>query len=238
MIHCRFSPGIAAGVGALLLCLCQTTFAAYRAAAPAGVDLSGNWQLNVAKSDDAEELLQKRLTEIRKQRERWLRDARRTDPLGIPPIGLPPAPPQDDARGAPPPQNQQRRAPRPNDNLRRMLNISDFLVVTQSGKTIDIRSQLETRRFEAGSESQVSMPTGELADSRIGWDGQWFVIERKARKGPRVTERYRWLKKTDQLEAEIEWGGDTLLSGIEVHRIYDRMTSPPPAADPDAGPVR
>ncbi|HMN44008.1 MAG TPA: hypothetical protein PKE27_05520 [Povalibacter sp.] len=238
MIHSRFSPGIAASVGALLLCFSQTTFAAYGAAAPKGVDLSGNWQINAARSDDAEALLQERLDELRTQHERWMRDARRTDPLGIPPLGMPLPPPEDDARKAPPPDPSQKRKPRPNDNLRRMLNISDTLVITQAGATIDIRSQLDTRRFEAGSQSQVSMPQGELADSSIGWDGQWFVIDRKARKGPRVTERYRWLPKTDQLESEIKWGGDTLLSGIKVHRIYDRMTSAPPAPDPEAGPVR
>ncbi len=226
-----------AAAGTLLFCFAQISMAAYTAVAPKGVDLSGNWQVNTAQSDDAEALLQKRLDEIRKQRDRWLRDARRTDPLGIPPLGLPPAPPEDDARTAPPP-NPQKRAPRPNDNLRRMLNISDTLVIAQAGTTIDIVSQLDARRFEAGSNSQVSMPTGELADSRVGWDGQWFVIERSARKGPRVTEKYRWLKKTDQLESEIKWSGNTLLSGIKVHRIYDRMASAPPAPDPNAGPVR
>jgi hypothetical protein len=237
LINFRFPSAIAAG--AILLCFAQVSFASYSAAAPKGVDLTGNWQVNAAKSDDAEQLLQDRLDELRKQHERWMRNARRTDPLGIPPLGMPLPPPEEDAVVAPP-KNQppQKRTPRRNDNLRRMLNISDTLIVTQTGATIDIVSELDERRFQAGSESQVSMPTGELADSTIGWDGQWFVIERRARRGPRVTEKYRWLKKTDQLESEVSWSGDTLLSGIEVHRIYDRMASAPPAPDPNAGPVR
>lgn len=215
------------------------SMARYSAAPPKGVDLSGNWQVNVARSDDAERLLQERLDELRKQYERWMRDARRTDALGIPPLGMPQPPPEEEAVTAPP-KNQppQKRTPRRNDNLRRMLNVSDTLVITQTGATIDIVSELDNRRFQAGSESQVSMPTGELADSTIGWDGQWFVIERKARRGPRVIEKYRWLKKTDQLESELKWSGDTLLSGIKVHRIYDRMQSAPPAPDPNAGPIR
>jgi hypothetical protein len=53
-----------------------------------------------------------------------------------------------------------------------------------------------------------------------------------------VTEKYRWLKKTDQLESILSWGGDTILSGIKVHRIYDRMSQPPPAPDPEQGPSR
>ncbi len=238
MIQLRFSSGIAAVVGAMLLCVGQGAAArGYVAAPPKGVDLSGNWRVNAAKSDDAERLLQKRLDELRKERDRYLRDARRTDPLGIPPLGLPPLPPTEEGAKPPSAPGQPRR-PRTNDNLRRMLNISDTLVVTQKGATIDITSELDARRFQAGSNSQVSMPTGELADSRVGWDGEWFVIERKARKGPNVTEKYRWLKKTDQLESQIKWGGDTLLSGIKVHRIYDRMQHALPAPNPEAGPVR
>ena len=119
-----------------------------------------------------------------------------------------------------------------------MLGISDTLQITQSGATIDIVSQVDTRRFEAGSRSQVSMPSGELADSAVGWEGPWFVIERRAKRGPRVIEKYRWLKKTDQLESQLAWGGESPLAGITVHRIYDRMLTAPPPPDPDSGPVR
>lgn len=222
-----------------MLCITGVAFAASTAIPPKDANLTGHWRVNVAKSDDAEQMLQARLDELRKQSDRYLREANRTDELGIPPLGLPPPPPEEEPEakapsGAPP----QARRPRRNDNLRRMLNISDTLSITQTGAIVDIVSQLDTRRFEAGSRSQISMPSGELADSSIGWDGQWFTIERKAKRGPRVVERYRWLKRSDQLESEIRWSGDTLLSGIKVHRIYDRMASAPVAPDPNAGPVR
>ncbi|MBB6092534.1 hypothetical protein HNQ60_001412 [Povalibacter uvarum] len=229
-------------VASILFLPATPSLAAYKGAAPAGVDLTGHWKINAALSDDAEALLQERLADERKQREKWLRRAREIDPLGIPPIGMPlPPPPSEDAeqQPTPPPQPQMQRARnRFVDELRRMLNISDTMSITQAGTKIDIVSAVDARRFDAGTQSQVSMPQGALADSDVGWDGQWFVIERRARGGPRVTEKYRWLKKTDQIESVLAWGGDTILSGIKVRRIYDRMSAPPPAPDPESGPIR
>lgn len=222
-----------------LLTAAPSAYADYDSAAPAGVDLTGHWKINASQSDDAEALLQKRLAEERREREKWLRRARETDELGIPPIGMPPpAPPADPKAESRPQAPVPQRRNRGVDELRRLLGISETLSVTQSGTQIDITSAVDARRFEAGTESQVSMPQGMLADSDVGWDGQWFVIERRVKRGPRVTEKYRWLKKTDQLESILSWGGDTILSGIKVHRIYDRMSQPPPAPDPEQGPSR
>ena len=229
--------GAVIGAVAILLLSAAPSMAASGTAAPAGVDLSGYWKLNSALSDDAEQLLQQRLQEERKARERWLRQEGLSDPLGIPPID---APPVSEAApvAATPARPQQRPRNRRNDELRRMLNISDTLTITQSGARMDIASQFDSRRFEAGSKSQVSMPQGELADMKVSWDGPWFIIERRAKRGPRVTEKYRWLRKTDQLESLIHWSGDSPLEGIKVHRIYDRMLTAPPPPDPDSGPVR
>lgn len=223
----------------LFLAATPAALAAYKAAAPAGVDLTGHWKINPAKSDDAEALLQERLAKERNARERWMREARQTDELGIPPIGMPPPrPPADPDAEAKPQAPAPQRRNRGLDELRRQLAISDTLSIEQAGRQIDITSAVDARRFEAGTESQVSMPQGMLADSDVGWDGQWFVIERSVRRGPRVLEKYRWLKKTDQLEYILSWGGDTILSGIKVRRIYDRMSQPPPAPDPGNGPTK
>ena len=67
----------------------------------------------------------------------------------------------------------------------------------------------------------MSMPEGQLADSNVGWDGEWFVIERRVRRGPRVVEKFRLLK-TGQLEYLMNWGGDTELAGIKTRRVFDR----------------
>ena len=119
-----------------------------------------------------------------------------------------------------------------------MLAISDTLVIHQEGSTLDILSAVESRRVVAGSRTQVSMPEGELADSNVGWDGQWFVIDRNARHGPHVVERYRLMPKTGQLEYEMKWSGESELAGMKIKRVFDRETVKPLPVDPAAGPVQ
>ena len=48
------------------------------------------------------------------------------------------------------------------------------------------------------------------------------MIERSARDGPRVTEKYRRLKKTDQLEMLVTIRGDSSLAGMKLRRVFDR----------------
>jgi len=241
---CRKSGAVLSASAMLLLSatLCQ---AAPRADAPAGIDLSGYWKLNTALSEDAEKILQQRLEEERKQREKWLRRAREYgDPLGIPPIDEPPPAPDagaaPDAAAAPPQQHRPQQRPRNRrlEELRRMLDISDTLSIKQSGATMEIASLVNSNSFDAGTKSQISLPQGELADQRVGWDGPWFIVERSASKGPSMSYRFRLLKKTDQIESIMNWGGDSPLAGIKVHRIYDRMLTAPLPPDANSGPVK
>lgn len=234
MSHVRSIAGAAAGLGALLLFV-QPVLAAYKSMPSQGIDLSGRWQLNAALSDDAEALLQKRLDEERKERAAWERRAREAGVL------MPPPDVEANGEAPPPPQpDRNRRSARERylDTLRQMLGISNTLQIAQSGTTVQIVSEVDSRRFEAGSRSQVSMPQGELADSDVGWDGEWFVIERKASRGPRVVEKYRWLKKTDQLESRLAWSGDSPLAGIKVKRIYDRVVGAVAPPNAELGPVK
>lgn len=198
--------------------------------------IDGRWVLNTAQSDDVEKVLFDRLEKdrarMRRQMERW----RGTQDRALPPIGeegvdVPAA--TREAR-----ERVRRRQEREQELYRRMLNISRTLRIEQQGTRVEIVSAVDSRRFEAGSESQVSMPEGQLADLKVGWDGDWFVIQRKTRKGPDVIEKLRLLKKTDQLEYQMAWRGDTDLSGIKVRRIYDRNTSDEPVREPKVGPVR
>ena len=119
---------------------------------------------------------------------------------------------------------------------RRMLNITETLRIEQQGSRIELASAAETRRVTAGERSQVSMPQGGLADSKVGWDGEWLVIDRSVRDGPRVVERFRLLKN-GRLEYRMAWSGDTELSGLSVRRIFHRST-PAPNPDPAVGPIR
>lgn len=229
-----------AGAAATLLLAATTCLAAFDATPPKGVDLSGHWQVNTALSDDPEKMLQQRMDEDRKRYEQWMRKARENNPLGIPPLDESPPQPAAGAEPAPAPtanRPEQRPRNRRDEELRKMLGISDTLDITQSGAKIDIVSAVDSRRFEAGTRSQVSMPQGELADSRVGWDGQWFVIERRARRGPRMVEKYRLLKN-GQLESQLAWSGDSPLAGMKVRRIYDRVVGKVAPPNPELGPVK
>ena len=218
-----------------LLAVTGNAWAALKATAPTGVDLTGYWRLNTALSDDAEKLLQQRIDQERRERERWMQRQGIEDPLGIPPIeGAGDAP---QAGTSPPERRPARSRNRQLQQMRDMLGITDTLSITQSGSKVQIQTEYDTRSLEAGTRSQVSLPQGELADSRVGWDGMWFVIDRRSR-GPRVLEKYRCNKKTDQLESLLVWSGDSPLAGIKVRRVFDRMKEPPPKPDPERGPVR
>lgn len=231
MSQVRWTAGTAAGLSVLLL-LGVPACATYEVTSSQGVDLSGRWQLNAALSDDAEALLQQRLERERKERAVWERRARDAGVL------MPP--PDPSAANDAPPRDRSRRSARERylDSLRQMLGISSTLEIKQSGANVQIVSKVDSRRFEAGTRSQVSMPQGELADSAVGWDGDWFVIEREVKRGPRVVEKYRWLKKTDQLESLLAWKGEGPLAGIKVRRIYDRVVGAVVPPNADLGPVR
>lgn len=201
------------------------------------VDLSGNWNLNAALSDDAQHLLAERQREEREQYLKWRRQRERMyPPDALPPIDIDASGP---ARRNEPNPSQRASIKRLQENLYRMLAVSDTLTIRQDGSTVELVSAVESRRVVAGSRTQVSMPEGELADSNVGWDGQWFVIDRDVRSGPHVVEKFRLLPKTGQLEYEMKWSGDSELRGMKIHRVFDRSTqAPPPPPDPAAGPSK
>jgi hypothetical protein len=220
----------------MFVCSCCAVLSAVALeAVPArAVDLSGSWKLNAALSDDAEHMLDERQRMERERYMKWRREQERAYPPGaLPPIDI----------DAPPTQREPSAARRASikrrmENLHKMLAISDTLVIRQNGATVDILSAVDSRRVVAGSRTQVSLPEGELADSKVGWDGQWLVIDRSVRHGPRVVERYRLVPKTGQLEYEMKWSGDSEIAGMKLRRVFDRVTVTPPPADPAAGPVR
>ena len=209
----------------IALMLAPTVWASFDSVPSHPTNLGGHWRINTTLSDDAEQLLAQRLDKERAEERRW---RQRTQAMS------PPGP--DTSLQLPPPSEERRR--RRNDRLRQMLGMTEYVDIVQSenGTKVDIATEFDSRRFSAGTHSQISMPEGELADSDVGWDGEWFVIERRVKGGPRVTEKYRILPKTGQLESIISWGGDTILSGIKVRRVFDRAEAARPAPDATVGP--
>jgi hypothetical protein len=210
----------------LLLCFGGVAHA-LDARAPQDVDLSGRWAVNAALSDDVDALLRKRVDQQLKRERRWREQDAHDQGLE--------APPAPESLSAP-------QANRVLGQLRRTLQLYSSVEIKQSaaGAQLELIGDGNQRRFTAGGRSQMSMPEGQLADAEVGWGGDEFVIERKVRKGPRLVERYRLLKKTGQLQVTISWGGDTdeVLSGIKVKRVFDPSTGNEPPPDPEVGPVR
>jgi hypothetical protein len=202
-----------------------------------GVDLSGSWKLNPALSDDAEHMLAEQQRKERERYMQWRKQEERMYPPGAPPIDVD-APAPGTQRSREPSSARRASMKRHDENLYRMLAISDTLVIHQEASSVDIVSAVESRRVIAGSRTQVSLPEGELADSKVGWDGQWFVIQRSVRGGPRVVEKYRLRPKTAQLEYQMAWSGNSEIAGMKIKRVFDRVTQAPPPADPAAGPIR
>ena len=220
---------------ALLLFSCTAFSAAALDAVPArAVDLSGHWKLNAPLSDDAEHMLEE---QQRLERERWMRWRKQQERM-YPPGAPPPIDVDSPATPREPSPSRRATIKRRQENLYKMLAISDTLEIRQEGTTVDIVSAVDSRRVVSGSRTQVSMPEGELADSKVGWDGQWFVIDRRVRGGPHAVEKYRLLPKTGQLEYQMAWSGDGDLAGMKIKRVFDRVTEVPPPADPAAGPIR
>jgi hypothetical protein len=221
-------------IALLLLVWCLPALADLRAEPKRPTDLTGSWVLNAAISDDAAQMLDDRLEEERRRYERWRRDMERNRPPGTP---------EDLDDSQPPPAARANRGPRPwqlrrEENLKKMLAISPTLRITQNGTLVDIVTSVDSRRVEAGTHTQVSMPEGELADSEVGWDGEWLVIDRRVRNGPRALEKFRLLPKTGQLEYLMVWRGDTELAGMKIRRVYDRGVASSGPADPAHGPIR
>lgn len=197
---------------------------AYEARAPRDADLSGRWVVNTTLSDDADALLRTRVEKQLEREQRWREQQAR-----------------EEGEQAPSQELTAVQLGRVVTKLRRVLELYALVEIKQSdaGAVLEILGDSNQRRFTPGK-SLMSMPEGQLADAQVGWDGDGFVIERKVRRGPRVVERYRLLRKTDQLEAVISWRGssDDLLSGIKIKRVFDRSTGAPQAPDLDVGPVR
>jgi hypothetical protein len=220
---------------AMLALLAAPLALALKDTSKAGIDIGGRWNINYTLSDDVEAILAKREQEMMDEMRRLQKKRQSRNPLEQ-------LDNEDDDARPPlfdPNRSRDRRNTREAEQ-RHMLGVTKVLEITQppGGATVSIRSDDDARKFDSGSRIQVSMPEGQLADLDAGWDGEWFVIDRRVKGGPRCIEKYRRLKQTDQLETLIHWYGDGPLEGVKVHRIFDRANGAPPPPDPNRGPLR
>jgi hypothetical protein len=199
-------------------------FADYDAQPSNGLTLHGSWVINSAASDDVDKLVAALIAHEEKERRRWRKRMEEEDPF----LGPDPMSNLSD------PVHRKREE----TQLRRLLGVTEKITLTQDGPKLELISDADVRRFRAGSTAQVSMRNGDVADARVGWDGEWFVIDRKVKGGARELEKLRLIKKTDQLEYITAWSGDTELAGVKLRRIFDRTKQDTVPASPAAGLIR
>jgi hypothetical protein len=194
---------------------------ATRPAAPA-IDLTGEWTLNASASQAL-----------------GLPDPPRRGPPDDRPLAaqdsvLPDPPARSDEAG---PRRPRPRAPawlvRPErlEALRALLGETRSLSVVQTPTYVDLRGDMTSRSLEIGAESQVSLPTGELADQKVRWRGDRLIVSRRVPRGVKVVETYRRLPATDQLEVTVRRSGgpDDGLGKLELRRVFDRDGADGPA---------
>jgi len=213
--------GLGLGLGLGLAVGVTTARAA--SAVPADPDLTGEWVLNDALSQPSP------------------LPRPRPAPAGPQPPGSVaangPVAPEDSVLPDPParsdadaPRPVRRRPPawlyRPErlEALRAILGEGRSLSIVQGARYVDLRTEASARTLEPGSESQVSLPTGELADQEVRWQGRRLVVERKVPRGQKVIETYERLKATDQLRVTVRRTGSAPdgLGRIEWLRVFDR----------------
>ncbi len=194
-----------------------------------GASLTGDWVLNAAASQTLN---------LAGQGPAGGRNAGRGSPDGggVAPEDsvLPDPPARSDPDDRRPPA--RRRPPtwllRPErlEGMRALLGETRGLSILQTSTYVDLRTELTSRSLEIGTQSQVSLPTGELADQRVRWQGGRLVVERRVPRGIRVVETYRRLPETDQLEVTVRRSGgtDDGLGKVELRRIFDRDASDGP----------
>ena len=179
----------------------------------------------------------------------WVLNAAASDPSPLPPPRPRPAgddpsrqvlhaiPPEDSVLPDPvvevdpatgQPRPVRRRPPawlfRPErlEALRVLLGDSPTLSIVQTTTYVDLRTSGTARSLELGAESQVSLPTGELADQRVRWRQGRLIVERRVPRGPKLVETYRLLPATDQLEVEVRRSADGGFPKLAWRRVFDR----------------
>jgi hypothetical protein len=217
------------------------------AAAPSGVNLSGEWKFNPNLSDDPDKLVPADKTPQRAPGSggHHGRGGGRNGGGGMPPVGTPPDtgsynPPKEgflkvglSAPGieqsaplppatTPPVTSQPGRAA----NISRYLQAAAHMSITQKEATVVIRSTMEDAttyqdEYTAGTQSTIPYGQDNSADRSVGWRGPVFVVTTKAKKGGSREDDFA-LDDDGRLIMTTQTKGGKL-GKVEIKRVYDRV---------------
>jgi hypothetical protein len=188
---------------------------------PKGVDLSGNWKLNPALSDDARKLLQAQIARMPVERT-------------IPPMGPMRRPEEGMTRRAPDAENQdateEERDPGGFARQRRqreeryagLIEAPDHMEISLDGRRFIVKNENTREEYRAGVKSVVSFGRG-VADRNVGWRGNAFIVSTRGVEGGSKEERYS-LDPQGRLSLVTIISGDRM-PNLEIKRVYERVKS-------------
>lgn len=189
------------GVAALVLAGCAVTASSPRV--PQGIDLSGQWRLNAAQSDNLDSLLAAVKDELDPP-------LRRRMPDGA-------ADPQGRIRS----RRDEFVGPPRTKELVALLSQPDEITLAQSARELTTKSVDGTRRYVFGESSVVSIVDG-LGDQNAGWAAGQFVVSIRATDGRRIDHLFGFTpdRKHLQITTTVSGGG---LPSVRMKRVYDRV---------------
>jgi hypothetical protein len=187
------------------------------AEAPAGVNLSGNWKLDHAASDDPQKTLAAMRAQVQKitERARAASEAR---------TGMASADPDapDSARG--PRRDPLRRSPMAHV-VAALLTRGDFITIRQTASQVVLDYAGLERNYAPGEKSVVSAEGG-VADQTAGWKGREFVVTTKSQ-NTTVEESYGLSADGKQLVMKLHIAAAEL-SAVTLTRIYNPSSEAAP----------
>lgn len=189
---------------------------------PKSVNLSGEWQLNTALSDDVQKALQTPLRIMNERMERN-RGPQNAGPMRRPTEGMTRNKSSDDQ------QSEDERDPGGMRKIRKqrderfssMIEAPARMSISLQGTRFTIKHDETSDSYTAGSKSVVSFGR-DVADRIAGWSGNQFVVSTRGVEGGAKEERYA-LQPDGRLLLVTKLSGE-FLPDVEVKRIYDRKT--------------
>jgi hypothetical protein len=193
--------------------------------APKNVDLSGEWQLNAALSDDVQKALQ---TQFKTMREREVRErgygGRMGGPMRRPTEGMTRRTESD------PPQTEEERDPeglhkifkQREERFSSMVTAPSRMQISLNGTQFIVKHDDTSDEFHAGVKSVVSFGN-DVADRAAGWSGKEFIVSTRGVDGGAKEDRYS-IAPDGRLSLVTRLSGDRM-PNLEIKRIYDRTKS-------------
>ena len=213
------TPRAAGALPLALLCACLAGCVGGGASeAPEGVNLSGNWKLDHAASDDPQKVLASMRAQVQTltERARAATEAR---------TGVGTADPDAPDGGRGPRRDPLRRSPMAHVVMS-ILSRGDFLTIRQTPTQFMLDYGGLQRSYTPGEKSVVSAEGG-VGDQTAGWKGHEFVISIKGQMGTTVTESYGRSADGKQLIMRLHIA-PAELSAVTLTRVYNPTSEAAP----------